>query len=96
MFKNSLSKIIQSGGILADLLAFILQVMYLTGAETLKKGGKKGVTLAKNAVPELAEKATWYYVNKGINQLNKKNTSSKGSGITLAKNEIKDIMKVIE
>ena len=32
--------------------------MFLTGVQTLKKGVKRGVTLAKNVVPELAEKAT--------------------------------------
>ena len=45
--------------------------------------------------PESAEKATEHYVNKGINKLDKKFTKSKGSGIALAKNEIKDIMKVV-
>ena len=30
---------------------------------------KKGITLAKNSTPELAEKATKYYVNKGIMNL---------------------------
>ena len=47
-------------------------------------------------MPELAEKATEYYVIKGINKLNKKFTSIKGSSITLTNNEIKDIMKVIK
>ena len=51
--------------------------------------------IAKAARSELAEKATEYYVNKGINKLNKKFTSSKGSGITLTNNEIKDIVKII-
>ena len=32
---------------------------------------KKGVALAKNAAPELAEKAAEYYVNKAINELQK-------------------------
>ena len=44
-------KIIQSGGILADLLAATPQAMFLTGVT-------KGTTLAKNAAPELAQKAT--------------------------------------
>ena len=44
-------KIIQSGGILADLLAVTPQAMFLTGVT-------KGTTLAKNAAPELAQKAT--------------------------------------
>ena len=57
---------------------------------------KKGITLAKVAAPGLAKKATEYYVNKGINELNKKFTSTKGSGITLTSNEVKDIIKVIK
>ena len=63
--------------------------------EVLKRGVKKGATLAQNAAPELAEKATEYYVNKEINKLNKKFTSSKGSGIALTNKETKDIIKVI-
>ena len=87
--KTQLSKIIKSGGILADLLPAIPQAMFLTEKEVLKKGLKKDITIAKNAAPELAEKATEYYVNKGINELNKKPTSSKGSGVTLTNNEKK-------
>ena len=49
--KTQLFKIIQSGGILADLLAATPQAMFLTGVT-------KGTTLAKNAAPELAQKAT--------------------------------------
>ena len=59
------------------------------------KSIKKGVTLVRDAAPESAEKATEHYVNKGINKLDKKFTKRKGSGITLAKNEIKDIMKIV-
>ena len=72
----------QSGGILADLLAAIPQVMFHTGVQGFKK-----------TAPELPEIATEYYVNKGINKL-KKFKSSKGSGIALLNNETKDI-KVI-
>ena len=57
---------------------------------------KKGITLAKNAAPALAGKATEYYFNTGVNELNKKFSSTKGSVITLTNNEIKDIMKVIK
>ena len=94
--KTQLSKMIQSGGFLVDWLAAILQAIFLAGKEVLKRGLKRGITLTKNAAPELVEKATEYYVNKGINELNKKFTSSKGSGITLINNEIKDIIKVIK
>ena len=45
---------------------------------------------------KLAGKATEYYIKKGINELTKKFTSSKGSGITLTNNEVKDIMEVIK
>ena len=68
--------------------------MFLTEVEALKRGVKKGLTLTKITVTELAEKATEYYVSKGINELNKKFTLSSGSGITPTKNEMKDIMKV--
>ena len=87
---------LQSGEILGDLLVAIPQAMFPTGVEALKRRVKKSATLTKNTVPELAEKATEYYVIKGINKLNKKFTSIKGSSITLTNNEIKDIMKVIK
>ena len=54
------------------------------------------MTLATNAAPELDEEVTKYSVNKGINELNKKCTSTKSSGITLINNGLKDIMKVIK
>ena len=62
--------------------------MFLAGKETLKKGK----SLAPKLAPKLAEKATEYYINKGINELNKKSTSSKGSGIT----DMKVIKSLIE
>ena len=65
--KTQLSKVIQSGGILDDLIAAIPQGMFL----------------APELAPKLAEKVTRYYINKGINELNKKFASRKGSGITL-------------
>ena len=66
-----MSRIILSRGILADLLA--AQIMfYATNnvfdwSRSIKKKSKKGVTLAKNVAPELAENLTGYYVKKGIN-----------------------------
>ena len=69
--KTQLSRIILSRGILADLLA--AQIMfYATNnvfdwSRSIKKKSKKGVTLAKNVAPELAENLTGYYVKKGIN-----------------------------
>ena len=39
--------------------------------------------------PILAENATKYFVNKGINELKEKFTTSAGSGITLTNGEIK-------
>ena len=38
---------IRSEGILADLLAAIPQVMFLTGVEALKRGEKKGEKISK-------------------------------------------------
>ena len=55
---------------------------------------KKGMSLAPKLAPKLAEKATECYIDKGINELNKKFTSRKGSAITLTNNEIKYIMKI--
>ena len=78
----------QSGGILGDLIVAIPQVMFLTGKDLLRKD----VSLA----PKLAGKATEHYINKGINDLNKKFTTSKGLEITVTNNEIKVIMKVIK
>ena len=66
--------------------------MFLAGKEAFKKG----MSLTPKLAPKLAEKATEYYINKGISELNKTFTSSRGSGITLTNNEIKDIMKVIK
>ena len=82
-----LSKMIHSGEILADLIAAIPHVMFLTGKEILTK--------CISLEPKLAAKATEYYIYKRINELNKKLTSSEGSGITLTNNKMKDIMKVI-
>ena len=83
---------IQSGGIRGDLIAAIPQVMFLAGKEALKKV----ISLAPKLAPALAGKETEYCITKGINELNKKFTSSKGSGITVTNNEIKDVMKVIK
>ena len=90
-----MSKMIQSREILTDLLAAMSQVMFLIRVEALKRGAKKVVTLAQNAALELAEKATEYDDNKGINKLNNKFRSSKVSGIALTKKETKDIIKVM-
>ena len=59
--KSQLSKLIQSEGILADLIAAIPQVMFHAGMKAFEK-----------AAPELAETATKYYVNKGVNKLTSK------------------------
>ena len=90
--KPHLSKMIQSGGILGDLFGAIPQVMFLAGKEELKKG----ISLAQKLAIAIAGKAREYHINKRINELNKKFTSSKGSGITLTDNEIKYIIKVIK
>ena len=56
--KFHLSKIIPSGGIFSDLLMALQQPMFVTGKEVLKRGIKKGITLAKNAALWLAKRAT--------------------------------------
>ena len=90
--KTQLSKMIQSGGIIGGLIAATPKVMFLTGKEVLKKG----ISLVPKLALKLAGKATEYYIKKGINELTKKFTSSKRSGITLTNNEVKDIMEVIK
>ena len=57
--KTQLSKLIRSRGIIADGSTSILQAKFLTGVQRLKRGVKRNVILAKNALPELTEKATW-------------------------------------
>ena len=59
---------IQSRGFLSELLVGTPYVMLHAGKEALKKG----ITLAKNTAPRLAKKAKEYYVNKGMNEINKK------------------------
>ena len=63
---------IQSGGILSELLVATPQAMFLAGKVALIKR----ISLALKLAPKLAEKGTECYVNKGINVLNKKFTSS--------------------
>ena len=87
--KTQLSKMIQSGWILGELIAGIPQLIFLMRKEVLKKV----MSLAKDAAPILAGKTTKYYVHKEINKFNKKFTSSKGSGITLTNNEIMILWK---
>ena len=58
---------LQSGGILGELLVAIPQTKFLAGKEALKNS----TLLAPNLAPKLAEKATEYYINKGINKLNR-------------------------
>ena len=49
--------------------------------------------IGKNTAPGFTKKENENYANKGINELNRKFTSSKGSGITLTNNEIKIYIK---
>ena len=89
--KTHFSKMIQSGRILDELLVFYT----ISNFSSKKRSIKKGISLAPKLAPKLAEKATEYYINKGINEINKKFTSSKCSWITLIDIEIKDT-KVIK
>ena len=50
----------------------------------------------QEGVPILAKDATKYFVIEKINELRKKIAASKGSGIILSNNGLKDIIKVIE
>ena len=45
--------------------------------------------------PALTQKETKYYINTGVNEFNRKFTSSKSSGITLTHNEIKDLTRIL-
>ena len=83
---------VQSRGVLGELLVAVSHVMFLAGKEALKKGK----SLAPKLALKLAEQATEYYINKEINELNKKFTSSKGLEINLRNNKIKDNIKVIK
>ena len=82
--KTHLSKVILSRGILGDLIAAIPQVMFISEKET----SQNVISIARKLTRKLAEKATKYYIFKGINDLDKMCTSNKGSGITLKDNEI--------
>ena len=82
--KTHLSKVILSRGILGDLIAAIPQVMFIAEKET----SQNVISIARKLTRKLAEKATKYYIFKGINDLDKMCTSNKGSGITLKDNEI--------
>ena len=86
---------IQSDEVLVEPLSAIPQAMFLTEVKALKGGAKKDAALAKNIVPQLAEKATDYYVNKIMNKINKKLMSTKVSGIILINDKVKHIMKVL-
>ena len=50
----------------------------------------------KRGTPILTKNARKYFVNKGINELDKKFTTNESLGITLIDNDIKDFMKVIK
>ena len=88
--KTLFSKMIQSGRNMGDLIAAIPQVMLLAGKEALKKG----ISLAAKLAPGLTSKAV-DYIDKGINELNKKFESIISSGITLANNKIKESNSVL-
>ena len=63
--KTQLSMMIKSGRITA--------ISYTTNnISSRKRSIKKRVSLAPKVAPKLAEEATEYYINKGINELNKK------------------------
>ena len=65
---------IKSGAILGELLVCIPYEILQAGKEALKKG----LSLVPILAPALVGKVTEYYINKGVHELNKKFTSSKG------------------
>ena len=82
----------QSGRVLGELIAATSGAIFLAG----KKSIKNVISLVPKLTPALAGKATEYFINNRVNELNKKFTSNKRSGITLANNETRDIMKIIK
>ena len=67
LWNTQLSKMIQSGRIFPELIAAIRKAMLLAGKEVLKEG----ISLAPKLAPTLTGKATEYYINKIIKELNK-------------------------
>ena len=78
----------QSGGIIVSLLESLTKMIFMAGLEGAK-------TAVKKYAPKLAKNIAKYYVNRGINKVNKEFTTSESSGITLTNNLIKDVIKVI-
>ena len=78
----------QSGGIIVSLRESLTKMIFMAGLEGAK-------TVVKKYAPKLAKNVAKYYVNRGINKVNKEFTASESSGITLTNNLIKDIIKVI-
>ena len=58
-------------------------------------GFKRGTGVVKRGAPISAKNATKYFVDKGMNKLNKSSTQREGPGIVLTNNGIKDIIKLI-
>ena len=65
-------------------LGEILPLLDLTFVAALRGA----VEAAKQGAPIFAKNGTKYFLNKKINDLNKKFPTSEGSGITLTNNEI--------
>ena len=89
---------VQSGEFMGDLIQGVEEALLETSRST-KKGVKETVNdtvkgIVKSA-PLIAKSVALYYAIKKLNEFNKKFTASEGLGITLANNEIKDIIKFI-
>ena len=82
--KTQLSKMIQSGGILGELLVALPYAALKARTQKLIK-----------TAPELTKDTTRYFVNKEINRLKTDFTLNKDSGITLTNDEIKDLKRRI-
>ena len=83
--KTQLSKMIQSGGILGELLVALPYGVLEAVTQELKK-----------RAPVVTRGATRYFVHKGINRLKKDFIVKEGWWITLTNNEIKDFTKVFK
>ena len=82
--KNQLPEMINSGGILGELLVALPYTAFKAGMQQIIK-----------TAPELTKYATKYIVYKGLDRLKKDFSISEGSKKTLKNNEIKDILNEV-
>ena len=91
LLKIQLSKIVQSGVILGELIQGVGEALLMAGLEELELETK--VVIKRS--PLIAKNAAVYYANKKLKEFNRQFRSGKFNlGITLTNNELKDIIKV--